>query len=37
VTCDVPAAADRDADCGQRFLADFVPMAAKYLVPGIEE
>ena len=33
----IPAAEDREADGGQRFLADFVPAAARYLVPCIEE
>lgn len=37
VTCMIPAAEDREADGGQRFLADFVPAAARCLVPCIEE
>ena len=38
VTCGFHGPADSDPnDCGRRFLADFVPVAANYMVPDIKD
>ncbi len=37
VTCNIPASADGDSNDGQRFLADFVPVAANYIVPDLKD